>query len=168
MTTDNMKTSALKITLALAVIASIGSVSIAGPASITAVAKTLPTNTKSALDKNAAATPSFKSEFVVPRKATDGRDPFFPDSTRPYMTDTVVKAAVVATPDVEFTLKGIAGSAESPLAIINTTTFTTGEENEVILKSQRFKVRCVEINMTAGTVLIEYAGSRRQLKLQKY
>ena len=73
--------------------------------------------------------------------------------------------SVASAPEVEFSLKGISGSAERPLAIINNTTFTTGEENEIIIKSKRFKVRCIEIDMSASSVLIEYAGSRRQLKL---
>lgn len=142
--------------------------STAGPATITAVAKTLPANNKPAVDKAVAAN-SFKSEFAVPRKNTEGRDPFFPESARPFMTETPVKTAVtVNAPEAEFVLKGIAGTAEQPLAIINTTTFTTGESNDVIIKSQRFKVRCVEINVVTGTALIEYGGSRRQLKLQPY
>jgi len=143
----------------------------AGPATITAAAKTLPTNTKQPqlADKSAAPAVSFKSEFIVPRKVSEGRDPFFPESNRPFITESIVKTtSTVSTPDVEFVLKGIAGTAEQPLAIINTTTFTSGEANEVIIKSQRFKIRCVEINVTAGTALIEYGGSRRQLKLQPY
>lgn len=104
------------------------------------------------------------STFVIPRKITEGRDPFFPNSTRVYGTD----AAVTNRPPsiaADLVLKGISGTPEQPLAIINTTTFTTGEMNEVIFKNGRLRIQCLEINMTAGTVLIQLGGERRELRL---
>lgn len=104
------------------------------------------------------------SAFVIPRKITEGRDPFFPNSTRVYGTDTAVtnRPASIAA---DLVLKGISGTPEQPLAIINTTTFTTGEMNEVIFKNGRLRIQCLEINMTAGTVLIQLGGERRELRL---
>jgi hypothetical protein len=52
------------------------------------------------------------------------------------------------------------------LAIINNTTFTTGEENDVITTAGRMRVRCVAINMVHGTVLVQVGGERRELRLQ--
>lgn len=105
------------------------------------------------------------STFTVPRKATEGKDPFFPNSSRVYGVDTTAKA--VGTPNItaDLTLKGISGTPEQPLAIINTTTFTTGESNEVLIKNGRVKIQVVEINMSAGTVLLQIGAERRELRL---
>lgn len=113
-----------------------------------------------------AELPVPQSTFVIPRKASEGKDPFFPGSTRVYSIG--VNAKPVAAPSViaDLTLKGISGTAEQPLAIINTTTFTTGETNDVLFKNGRIKVQCLEINMGDGTVLIQVGAERRQLRLQ--
>jgi hypothetical protein len=167
-----MKSPSLTIATTVAVIAFSALAVIGGSPTITAAAKAAPTATKQRGEKPGAlnqAETIVKSEFSVPRKMTEGRDPFFPNSSRPYVTETATKpTADSSLPEYEFSLKGISGSAERPLAIINNTTFTTGEENEVIIKGKRIKIRCYEINMTAGTVLFEYAGTRRQLKLSAH
>jgi hypothetical protein len=163
-----MKSSSLAIATTVATIAFSALVAAGGPATVTAAAKAAPSPAKQHAEKSSASlkAESVKSEFTLPRKMTDGRDPFFPNSSRPYASETVSKPSSESSlPDYEFSLKGISGSAEQPLAIINNTTFTTGEENEVIIKGKRIRIRCYEINMTAGTVLFEYAGTRRQLKL---
>lgn len=103
--------------------------------------------------------------FTQPKTKADGKDPFYPKSVRPYGVDpTPVKpgpAPVVA----EFVLRGISGTPEQPLAIINTTTFTVGETNDVLTKVGRLSIHCLEINMAEGTVLIQFGGERRQLRL---
>ncbi len=165
-----MKPSSLTLATTVATIAFTVCAAAGGPATVTAAAKAAPTPAKPRAEKpgvtqqlQAVIT---KSEFTLPRKITEGRDPFFPNSSRPYATETVVKPTSDSSlPDHEFSLKGISGSPERPLAIINNTTFTTGEENDVIIKGKRVKIRCVEINMKAGTLLFEYGGLRRQLKL---
>lgn len=106
-----------------------------------------------------------QSIFMVPRKAADGKDPFFPNSSRVYGTDTVTKSTGPAPVVADLTLKGISGTPEQPLAIINTTTCTTGETAEIITKNSRIKVQCVEINMAAGTVLLQIGSERRELRL---
>jgi hypothetical protein len=109
------------------------------------------------------------SNFAIPRRASEGRDPFFPNSSRVYGTDSVAKSTNstnAPTIAADLTLKGISGSTEQPLAIINTTTFTTGEANEVILKGgRRVRIVCVEINMSAGTALVQVGAERRELRL---
>lgn len=165
-----MKYSSLKIAATVAAFAITTFVAFGDSPTITAVAKAAPVSSKQQAEKSSAAQRAqavvAKSEFVMPRKVAEGRDPFFPNSSRPYVSETVAKpTGETSLPDVEFSLKGISGTVEQPLAIINTTTFTAGEENEIIFKTKRIKIRCVEINMTTGSVLIEYAGSRRMLKL---
>jgi hypothetical protein len=105
------------------------------------------------------------STFIIPRKAVDGRDPFFPNSTRIYGMDASVTTNRAPAVVADLTLKGISGTPEQPLAIINTTTFTTGEANEVLIKNGRLRVVCVEINMAAGTVLVQIGAERRELRL---
>jgi hypothetical protein len=66
---------------------------------------------------------------------------------------------------VDLALKGFSGTDEKPLAIINTTNFEIGEESDVITKAGRMKIRCLEINRTNGTVVIQLGGERRELRL---
>lgn len=164
-----MKSPTLNIPATLAAIAFIAVAAHAAPPSITAAARVAPSSKQTAEKAAANQTPQAtiaKSQFIVPSKATEGRDPFFPESNRPFVSDLPTKAvSESAVPDVEFVLKGISGTVEQPLAIINGYNFGAGEENEVIIKSRRVKIRCAEINMATGTVLIEYGGVRRQLRL---
>ena len=106
------------------------------------------------------------SNFVIPRKVSEGKDPFFPNSTRVYGTDSTARTNSAPSIVADLTLKGISGTTEQPLAIINTTTFTTSEINEVIIKNGRVRVQCLEINMAAGTVLLQVGAERRELRLQ--
>lgn len=158
-----MKSPTLNIQATVAALALSVIAAHAAPPSITAAAKAAPAKTSAAPVNHVVDT---KSEFSVPGTIVDGRDPFFPDSTRPFAVEAVAKTtADTSLSDIEFALRGISGTAEHPLAIINGYNFGAGEENEVIIKSKRIKIRCTEINMTAGTVLIECGGSRRQLRL---
>lgn len=124
---------------------------------------TTPAAPKSAATE-AQAPGSTASTFVIPKQPSEGRDPFFPDSTRVYNVN-VIQTPETPKVEADLVLKGISGTPEQPLAIINTTTFTTGEVNEVITKTGRPKITCVEINMSAGTVLIQIGAERRELRL---
>jgi hypothetical protein len=106
-----------------------------------------------------------QSNFVQPKKQADGRDPFFPKSVRVYGVDATPTVKTNPTPTAELALKGISGTPEQPLAIINTTTFSKGEENDVATRAGKIRIRCVEINMSAGTVLIQVGGQSRELRL---
>lgn len=125
-----------------------------------------PTPAKSdTVNGNPATAPAPQSVFMVPRKVAEGKDPFFPNSSRVYGTETVTKGSGPAPIVADISLKGISGTPEQPLAIINTTTCTTGETAEIITKNSRIKVQCLEINMAAGTVLLQIGGERRELRL---
>ncbi len=110
--------------------------------------------------------PPPQSVFVIPKKPAEGKDPFFPSATRVYASETPEKPTNPVVPVGDLSLKGISGTAAEPLAIINTTTFTTGEENDVITSAGRMRIRCVAINMGNGTVLVQAGGERRELRLQ--
>ena len=128
-------------------------------------ATTKPASARKEATNPALLLPPSQSVFLVPKKATEGKDPFFPNSTRVLNLNIEVKPKGPEVVVGELTLKGISGTAAEPLAIINSTTFTTGEDNDVITAAGRMRVRCVEINMAAGTALVQVGGQRRELRL---
>ena len=101
-----------------------------------------------------------RSTFVMPKTPDEGRDPFFPNSNRPY------ESAVAAQPHVgdvsSLVLKGISGSENHRLAIINNHTFGVGDEANLATPQGTIHIRCVEIK--AGSVVIETGGQRHELK----
>jgi hypothetical protein len=111
----------------------------------------------------APATP--QSNFRLPKSLAEGRNPFFPQSTRHLGAEAVTKSNVVVMPTADLTLKGISGTPEQPLAIINNQTFTAGETGDVTTLAGKIRILCVEINMAAGTVLVQVGGQRRELRL---
>jgi hypothetical protein len=101
-----------------------------------------------------------RSAFVVPTNPKDGRDPFFPNSTRLYET---VSAARPHAGDVSLlVLKGISGPPDHRLVIINNHTFGVGDEENLVTPRGRIHIRCVEIK--DSSVVIESAGQRHELK----
>jgi hypothetical protein len=101
-----------------------------------------------------------KSVFVD--RPNFGRDPFFPNSPRRgrIVQDTVVE------PTANFNnimLKGISGTSEKRLAIINNKTFGAGEEGELRISGQATKVKCVEVR--EKSVVISINGITRELFL---
>ena len=90
---------------------------------------------------------------------TFGRDPFFPKSKRrePTLmvnTNFVPKAGELPAGLV---LKGLSGTKEKPLAIINNYTFAAGEEAEVRVGVQLMRIKVVEIRERA--VIVSVNGS---------
>jgi hypothetical protein len=101
-----------------------------------------------------------RSVFAIPANPKEGRDPFYPNSTRPYDTGT---AGQVHVADVSsLVLRGISGPPDHRLAIINNHTFGTGDEQDLVTSQGRIHVRCIEIK--TGSVVIESAGQRHELK----
>ena len=105
-----------------------------------------------------------QSLFIIPTTPQEGKDPFFPRSTRLF-NDAVVKTnqqpgGVV----VELKLNGISGAADHRLAIINNRTFETGEEGEVVSNVGRSRIICKDIKADSVRVLI--SGEERILRLR--
>jgi len=100
-----------------------------------------------------------RSIFILPSDPREGRDPFFPDSTRPY------KIAVAANPraaDVtSLVVKGFSGSMDRRLVIINNHTFAAGDEGDVVTPGGRIHLSCLEIK--TNSVVIEVGGQRHEL-----
>ena len=94
-----------------------------------------------------ASTVPPKSIFVMPESPKDGRDPFFPNSMRPYESAPNAKNvdnSLLKTLEVKSILNG--GNGEV-LAIVNNHTFAPGDEGTVITDDgQRVTIRCLDIN----------------------
>jgi hypothetical protein len=104
-----------------------------------------------------------RSVFVVPTNPKDGRDPFFPNSTRLYETISAAQPHVAEVSSL--VLKGISGPADHRLAIINNHTFGVGDEENIVTPQGPIHVRCVEIK--ASSVVIESGGQRHELNYTK-
>jgi hypothetical protein len=102
-----------------------------------------------------------KSVFILPTDPQQGRDPFFPDSTRPY-ENMRVKTHTITLTSLE--LKGISGTPGHRLAIINNKNFAVGDEHEMSTPGGKIRVRCVAI--TEHSVIIEAAGVQQELMLK--
>jgi hypothetical protein len=104
-----------------------------------------------------------KSVFVVPASPQDGRDPFFPQSIRqrPIIPQVTTNVPAVV---VELELKGISGTADRRLAIINNGNFARGEEGDVQTNVGRVRITCKEI--TADSVQVVVNGQQRVLTLR--
>lgn len=101
-----------------------------------------------------------RSVFVMPTNLREGRDPFYPESLRPFEDAVATKHAV----DINaFSVKGISIVRGRAMAIINNHTFAVGDEGDVLTASGRVHLRCAEIR--ANTVVIEANGSKHELTL---
>jgi hypothetical protein len=99
-----------------------------------------------------------RSVFVMPASASEGRDPFFPESNRPYEDSVASKRTSDAT---AFTVKGMSFEHGRPMVIINNHTFAIGDEGDVLTANGRTHIRL--INIRNSTVTIEVNGTRREL-----
>jgi hypothetical protein len=130
----------------------------------TATAAPAASAVRPSVSTNAArATPEApKSVFVVPATSQDGKDPFFPQSTRLRPAKPVTAAKLPPrVPDLE--LKGISGTPDRLMAIINNRTFERGEEGEVAWNGGRVRVTCVDIK--PNSVRVSVNGQERVLNL---
>lgn len=109
--------------------------------------------------KTAPAKPApARSVFVMPTSPRDGRDPFFPESIRPYEVNPVAKHTVdTAT----FTVRGLSVEGGQAMAIINNHTFGVGDSGDVLTPTGRVHLHVLEIRPNA--VIIEVNGNRREL-----
>jgi hypothetical protein len=105
-----------------------------------------------------------QSVFVLPDNPAEGRDPFFPNSQRAYESSPSNQPRGPSLADL--TLKSILGTAPRVFAIINNHTFAPGDEGDVITKTgQRLHIRCLGINLQAGTATVEASGMSEDLHL---
>jgi hypothetical protein len=113
-----------------------------------------------AADGQTAGKPAaIRSVFVLPSGPQEGRDPFFPESIRPYES-AVAKHPVVL--DTTLTVRGFSGTPGNRMVIINNHTFAAGDEGDVITAGGRVHVRCLEI--TDDSVVVEVNDHTQKLK----
>jgi len=106
-----------------------------------------------------------KSLFYLPTSPQDpAKDPFFPLSTRLRTKPQFIATSNAPPAVVELELKGISGSVDHRLAIINSRTFGVGEEGEVPASNGRARIRVVEIKNDSVVVLLN--GEQRVLRLR--
>jgi hypothetical protein len=100
-----------------------------------------------------------QSVFILPANPKEGRDPFFPDSIRPYEN---AAAATPKTADItSLVVRGFSGTADHRLVIINNHTFAAGDEGDVTTATGHIHLRCVEIGTDA--VVVEIGGQYHKL-----
>jgi hypothetical protein len=108
------------------------------------------------------ATNSFpRSAFEIPKQPEQGRDPFFPRSTRLRAAPVIVPPDPVAP--LQLKLQGISGTPDNRLAIINGRTMAAGETAEFSSTSGKVKVRCFEVR--ASSCVVEIGTERQELPL---
>lgn len=112
--------------------------------------------------KETPADPLTASSFSIPASLQQGRDPFFPTSTRPLTIAQTIPEPVAGP--AKIVLKGISGSTDKPLALINNRTFAVGDEQDVTTALGKVKVKCLSIDGMTVTVLVQ--GQIRELVLR--
>ncbi|HXR04766.1 MAG TPA: hypothetical protein VN836_08680 [Verrucomicrobiae bacterium] len=114
-----------------------------------------------ATQSQSAMTNSPRSAFVLPANPGEGRDPFFPKSNRPY--ETAMTATNNAVEVTALVVRGISGSPDHRLVIINNHTFAAGDIADVIMDQGRIRVHCVEIK--PRSVIIEVGNQYHELPI---
>lgn len=106
----------------------------------------------------------FVSIFVVPQKPGEGWDPFFPQSERipEHKGDNQEQEQILTMDDL--LLKGISGTPEKRLALINNITLAAGETTSIRAGKARLTVTCLEVGEVSA--LIEVGGRTRELRLR--
>ena len=122
-------------------------------------AKTVPAPVKPTVVK---PTP-VRSIFVMPTNSREVRDPFYPESLRPYEA-TAAAATGGVIESSALICKGVLGTPGHFVAIINNHAFAVGDEGEVKTKGSQIRIRCVEIRN--NLVVIEINGQRRELMIE--
>ena len=131
---------------------------------------------KSAAPPPPATTNAHPDEIVFVRSVFEdnpdvGKDPFFPDSPRRRLLRAKAndKQLVLSPGERVFGqlfLKGVSGSVDRRLALINGYTFQAGETVEMRVGGQTHKIRCLEIRETAAVIVLEETNERRELHLR--
>ena len=119
-----------------------------------------------AANSAAAEAPLSPSVFTPLGASNGGQDPFFPKSTRLNVV-SVVSTNRTTNVAAELSLNGISGTPARPLAIINSRTFSVGEDGEVPTSAgSKVKILVVEIRFEQQSAIIEVGGERRELKFR--
>jgi len=94
-----------------------------------------------------------QSVFTLPATYRDGRDPFYPESTRVFESEVSTSRTVEIT---SLKVPGISGRPGHLLAIINNHTFAVNEEGDVKTDAGTVHLHCLDIQPTF--VVVEMNG----------
>lgn len=100
------------------------------------------------------------SVFTQPEAPSEGRDPFFPNSMRPYEELVTKHQHPVELTSLQ--IKGFSEIAGQRYVIINNHTFAAGDEGDVITPDGRIHIRCLSVGQ--DSVLVESGGMQHLLK----
>lgn len=101
------------------------------------------------------------SVFTQPGAPSEGRDPFFPNSMRPYEEQMAKRQHPVELTSLQ--IKGFSEIAGQRYVIINNHTFAAGDEGDVITPDGRIHIRCLSVGQ--DSVLVESGGMQHILKM---
>ena len=119
----------------------------------------------------AADTNQPTSEIVIPKSVfvndPRGKDPFFPNRQRfGVSTTTVTNVVSKSGPNLnDLQLRGITGTPERRVALINGQPLVKGEEWEFRISTGKLKIRVLEIGERSVKVSIEGQAEPRELLL---
>jgi hypothetical protein len=102
-----------------------------------------------------------QSVFTMPSAPSEGRDPFFPNSMRPY-EDAMSKAKRPAELS-SLQIKGFSNIGNRRYVIINNHTFGAGDEGDVITSAGRIHIRCLSVG--EDSVMVESGGAQHLLRM---
>ena len=103
-----------------------------------------------------------QSVFVLPNNPNEGRDPFFPNSMRPYQGRPQPGGAAVQLSDIK--LEGISRARNNVFVVINDVTFGVGDEADVkIAHGGKIHVVCKQIE--GDSAVVEAGGQILTLTL---
>ena len=104
-----------------------------------------------------------RSVFVMPTGPKEGRDPFFPESSRVYEANATTPIATVPVTEITtLKVKGYSVVNGQPMVIINNHAFMIGDEGDVLTSSGRVHIHCLAIK--GGTVVVEAGNQRLDLR----
>lgn len=139
-----------------------GTLLLATVAAATNTPASSPAGTNSASKQVAIEVPA--SQFVIPTSTSEGRDPFFPDSTRVHASAIINTNPGPKAPSAPLVLQGISVVGPKRFALINGRTFEVNEDADVSVGRAKVHVLCVSIK--EDSVVVEVEGSRQELRLR--
>jgi hypothetical protein len=127
--------------------------------------------TQASKTNSVAAQATLSNEYVSvfdgnPLGPKDGRDPFYPDSKRPYPKAVVPN--VVVHKDPLLVLKAVIRTSKQSQALINNAILEVGEKPQSIRTADgRAMVTCLEIGDNYAVVQVEGEAGPRRLEMEK-
>lgn len=101
-----------------------------------------------------------QSVFVMPSDPSEGRDPFYPNSMRPYESAIAKRHRSVDVTSLQ--IRGFSEIAGHRYVIINNHTFGDGDEGDVITSEGRIHLRCLHVG--TDSVMVESGGAQHILQ----